>query len=127
MSCKGRICCRAVFSQSVTLAGGTVIINIPQRSFNNGERICLFVTQSIPATAPINAPVVVTIGESATQYNLVKCNCEQVTACGIRSRRRYPLRVVGTTFRVLGNLCCAPSTTVQSIPVEEVTTEGGAT
>ena len=131
MKCKGRICSRAVFSQSVSVVGTNLVINIPQRSFNNCERICLFIIQSIPAAATINMPVVVTIGSSATQYPLTKCNCAQVTACGIRTRHRYPVKIVTNTtsavFRVLDNLCCSPQNAVASIPVATTTTtsDGG--
>ena len=120
MNCRGKICNRAVFSSSVTVSGGTVIINIPQRSFNNGEHLCLFVVQNVPTTAPIGAPVVITIGADTTLYPVVKCNCEQVTACGIRSRTRYPMRVVttatGANFKILKNLCCSPQNVLASIP-----------
>ena len=129
MSCKGKLCCKAVFSASVTFADGTVIINVPQRSFNNGEKICLFVTQNIPATATIGSPVVLTIGTSAVQYPLTRCNCASVTACGIRSRSRYPLQLVttanGGSFRVLKNLCCAPQETLASVPTPTVPAQGG--
>lgn len=129
MRCKGKICNKAVFSQSVTLVGGTVIINIPQRSFNNCERICLFVVQNVPVAAPINAPVVITIGSSTTQYNLVKCDCSQVTACAIRSRHRYPIKIATTAtsavFKIVDGLCCSPSNVLQSIPVTTAAEQEG--
>lgn len=129
MRCKGKICNKAVFSQSVTLAGGTIIINIPQKSFNNCERICLFVVQNVPVTAPINAPVVITIGSSTTQYNLVKCDCSQVTACTIRSRHRYPVKIVTTAtsavFKIMDGLCCSPSNVLQSIPAATADAQEG--
>lgn len=132
MKCIGKICNNAVFSSSVTLAGGTVIINIPQQTFKNGQRLCLFVTQTIPQAAPQNAPVVITIGTSTTQYPLVNNCCAQVNPCGIRSRRIYPLQVVttasGANFKILRRTCCSPQNVLPSIPAPTVaTTEGGET
>lgn len=114
-----KLCPRLVISQSVTFAAGTLIINIPAGSYNNGEQYCIVVAQSIPDTATIGAPVVVTIGTGTVQYPLNKCNCAQATVCNIRSRTRYLVRVsttsTGGSFRLLGRTCCAPSNTLSSI------------
>lgn len=125
MKCQGRICNRAVFSQAVTMVGTTLVINIPARSFNNNERICLFVIQNIPTTVTIGTPVAITIGTSTVQYPLTKSNCAQVTACGLRTRHRYPIRISTTAtsavFRVLEGLSCAPQNVLASIPVAATT------
>ena len=114
-----KLCNRLVISQSVTFSGGTLIINIPSGSYNDGEKYCIVVAQSIPSTATIGAPVVVTIGTGTTLYPLNKCNCAQATACNIRSRTRYALCVsttqTGGSFRMLGNVCCAPSSNLSAI------------
>ena len=114
-----KLCNRLVISQSVTFSGGTLIISIPAGSYNDGEKYCIVVAQSIPATATIGAPVVVTIGTGTTLYPLNKCNCAQATACNIRSRTRYAVCVsttpTGGSFRMLGNVCCAPSSNLRSI------------
>ena len=114
-----KLCSRLVISQSVTFSGGTLIINIPAGSYNDGERYCIVVAQSIPSTATIGAPVVVTIGTGTTLYPLNKCNCAQATACNIRSRTRYAVCVsttpTGGSFRMLGNVCCAPSSNLSAI------------
>ena len=114
-----KLCNRLVISQSVTFSGGTLIINIPSGSYNDGEKYCIVVAQSIPSTATIGAPVVVTIGTGTTLYPLNKCNCAQATACNIRSRTRYAVCVSTTTtggsFRMLGNVCCAPSSNLSAI------------
>lgn len=114
-----KLCNRLVISQSVTFSGGTLIINIPAGSYNDGEKYCIVIAQSIPSTATIGAPVVVTIGTGTTLYPLNKCNCAQATACNIRSRTRYAVCVSTTTtggsFRMLGNVCCAPSSNLRSI------------
>ena len=114
-----KLCNRLVISQSVTFSGGTLIINIPSGSYNDGEKYCIVVAQSIPSTATIGAPVVVTIGTGTTLYPLNKCNCAQATACNIRSRTRYAVCVsttpTGGSFRMLGNVCCAPSSNLSAI------------
>lgn len=114
-----KLCNRLVISQSVTFSGGTLIINIPAGSYNDGEKYCIVVAQSIPSAATIGAPVVVTIGTGTTLYPLNKCNCAQATACNIRSRTRYAVCVsttpTGGSFRMLGNVCCAPSSNLRAI------------
>ena len=114
-----KLCNRLVISQSVTFSGGTLIINIPSGSYNDGEKYCIVVAQSIPSAATIGAPVVVTIGTGTTLYPLNKCNCAQATACNIRSRTRYAVCVsttpTGGSFRMLGNVCCAPSSNFRAI------------
>lgn len=120
-----KICKNIVISDSVSVVavGGvnTLVINVPSQSFSDGQRVCLIVAQTIPATATINMPVAVSIGgDTTTVYPIVKCNCAQVTACAIRTRTRYPLKVSTTAtsavFKVLKCLPCAPSNTLSSIP-----------
>ena len=131
MACKTvcRLCDRLVISQAVTFAGGTLIINLPAGNYRNGQKYCIVVAQSIPDAATINAPVVVTIGTGTGQYPLTKCNCTQVTACGIRTRTKYSAVVVttatGGTFRLLGRPACAPSNALESINGTAPATEAG--
>lgn len=121
MSCKPvcKLCKRFVISQAVTFADGTLTINLPAGDYTNGEKYCIVVAQSIPSTTTISAPVVITIGSGTVQYPLTKCNCVQVTACGIRTRTRYSTVVsttaTGGTFRMLGQPACAPSNVLTSI------------
>lgn len=121
MSCKPvcKLCKRFVISQAVTFADGTLTINLPAGDYANGEKYCIVVAQSIPSTTTISAPVVITIGSGTVQYPLTKCNCVQVTACGIRTRTRYGTVVsttaTGGTFRMLGQPACAPSNVLTSI------------
>lgn len=121
MACKNvcTLCPRLVISQAVTFADGVLAINLPAGSYRNGEKYCIVVAQTIPAATTINAPVVVTIGTGTAQYPLTKCNCAQVTACGIRTRTRYATTVftnaTGGAFRLLGNPCCAPNNALTSI------------
>lgn len=121
MSCKPvcRLCDRLVISQEVTFDGTNLIINIPAGSYDNCCKYCIVVAQAIPAATTINAPVFITIGDGTVLYPLNKCDCAQVTACGIRTRTRYSTKVVttptGGSFRLLGRTCCAPNNDLQSI------------
>ena len=121
MSCKPicSLCRRLRISQNVTFSNGTLIINLPAGSYNDGEKICIIVAQTIPATTTINAPVVITVGEGTQQYPLTKCNCAPVTACSLRTRTRYSVCVsttaTGGTFKLIGKPCCAPNNRLTSI------------
>lgn len=114
-----KLCPRIKISQAVTFTGGNLVINLPAGAYNNCEEYCIVVAQSIPATTTINAPVFVTIGTGTQLYPLTKCDCAQATACGIRTRTRYAVRVsttpTGGSFRLLGRTCCAPNNNLQSI------------
>ena len=114
-----KVCPRLVISEAVTFAAGTLTINLPAGSYNNGEKYCIVVAQAIPAATTITAPVVVTIGDGTETYPLTGCNCAQLVACQIRTRTRYAARVVttatGGTFRLLGRASCAPSNALAAI------------
>lgn len=123
-------CSRKVYSVSATVVTvgttPTLVIDVPQQSFTNGQCGCIVVTQNIPDTATINMPVAISIGGATdTVYPVVSCNCSTVTACQLRTRRRYPftVRVSGTTgtFKILRNLSCAPSNSNGVIPAPAVT------
>lgn len=114
-----RECSRLIRSQTVTFDGTNLVINIPAGSYDNGCRYCIVVAQAIPATTTINAPVVITIGTGTVLYPLTNRCCAQVTACGIRTRTRYAVRVsttaTGGSFKMLGDPCCSPSNTLSFI------------
>lgn len=121
MSCKNicKLCPHLVIPQAVTYASGVLTVNLPAGSYNNGEKYCIVIAQSIPTTAIIGAPVVVTIGSGTVQYPLVRCNCKQLTAAALRTRTRYATVVettpTGGSFRMLGRPCCTPSNDLASI------------
>lgn len=121
MSCKPvcKLCDKLVTSQDVTFDGTNLVINIPAGSYGDGCKYCIVVAQTIPAATTINAPVVVTIGDGTVLYPLTRCDCAQVTACGIRTRTRYSTRVIttptGGSFRLMGKTCCAPNNALLSI------------
>lgn len=121
MACKTscKLCDRLIISQAVTFTGGNVVVNLPAGSYRRGCKYCIVIAQAIPATATINAPVVITIGTGTQQYPLTNRCCAQVTACGIRTRTRYSTVVstsaTGGTFRMLGKTCPCPDNSLSSI------------
>ena len=113
MACSnvGCLCNHIVLSQSVTFADGTLQINIPAGSYENGEKYCLVIAQDIPTETTIAADVAITIGDdTTTTYPLVNSNCTNVQACSIGARTRYATRVytnIGEgVFKLLGNINC---------------------
>ena len=121
MACKKacRLCGNLVISQSVTFTGGNLIVNIPAGSYANNRKICIVIAPAIPTATTINAPVYVTIGTGTVLYPIVKKNCRQVTACGLRTRTRYSTCVettpTGGLFKMLGQPCCSPNNNLTSI------------
>lgn len=137
MSCKNvcHLCDNFIISNSVTFTGGNLVIDLPAGSYANNRKVCIVVAQSIPDATTINAPVYITIGGGAVLYPLVKRNCRQVTACGLRTRTRYSTIVETTNnsglFRMLGNPCCSPDNRLTAIngdstPVTQSATVKGA-
>lgn len=116
MACKciGKLCNRFIISTAVAFTGGNLVITIPAGSYNDNEKYCIVVAQAIPDTTTINAPVVIQIGAGTELYPVTRCDCAPLTACGIKTRRRYSMRVETTAtsaiFRLLGKTCgcCQP-------------------
>lgn len=129
MSCKPvcQLCPKLILSQAITFADGNVVVNLPDGSYTNGEKYCIVLAQTIPATATINAPVVFTIGAGTATFPLTNRYCAQVTACGVRTRTKYSTVVVtsatGAAFRMIGNPCCSPSNNLAAVDAAT----GGAT
>ncbi len=121
MACKPicKLCNRIRISTAVNVVDGNVVINLPEGSYNNNERYCVVIAQSIPTTATLAANVFFTIGAGTVQYPLVTCRCKPVNVCGIRTRTRYSVVVETTatsgTFRMLGQPCCSPNNQLTSI------------
>ncbi len=126
-------CPRKVYSAGVTVetidGTDTLVIDVPLQSFRNCQRGCLVITQNLPDDATITMPVAISIGGvTTTVYDVLTCNCSQVTACMLRPRRRYPFKVSTTAtsgvFKILKNLSCAPNNDLATIPVVETTVGG---
>lgn len=118
-------CRRKVYSDSITVVTvdgiDTLVVDVPTQTFSNCQRGCIVLIQNIPDTATINMPVAISIsGVTTTVYPVTDCSCNQVTACSLRTRRRYPFQVrtnaTGGVFKILRNLSCSPSNAVNSIP-----------
>ena len=121
MACQNvcRICRHLAISTAVEFTGGNLVITLPANTYENGEKVCIVVAQTIPQETTINAPVVIQIGDGTEQYPLTTRCCAPVSACGLRTRTRYATRVVtssaGATFRMLGNPACTPNYNLPSI------------
>lgn len=121
MACKNvcKLCDRLVISTAVAFTGGNLVITLPDGDYNNNEKYCIVIAQAIPTATTINAPVYIQIGAGTVLYPLLKRNCRQVTACGVRTRTRYSTCVETTStagvFKLLGNTCCQPNNDLRSI------------
>lgn len=130
-SCK--LCENLIISQSVTVVTvngiDTLVIDLPSRNYGNKCKYCIVIAQSIPDTATINMPVAFSIGgDTTTVYPFVRYNCSQITACGVRTRTKYPT-VVSTNatsgvFKSLGGVSCCPTNNLASLPVSVATVAG---
>jgi len=114
-----KLCKRLIISTAVTFTAPNLIITIPAGSYEDGEKYCIVIAQSIPEETTITAPVFIQIGDGTELYPLDRCDCSQATACNIRTRTKYSTRVVtdatSGAFRLLGNVCCAPNNDLTAI------------
>lgn len=111
MACKNicKLCNRLIISTAVTYTAPNLVITVPAGSYLDDEKYCIVIAQNIPATAVVDAPVVIQIGDGTELYPLTTCDCRPVTARSVRTRTKYST-VVKTTpttgvFRLLGRLC----------------------
>lgn len=130
---KCQLCRNLVISTAVTVVTvdgtDTLVIDIPAGFYPDCRKICLIIAQTIPTTATISMPVAISIGgDTTTVYPIVSCDCAQITACAIRTRKKYPLRISTTptsaVFKSLGGLSCSPNNNLAVIPAPA--TDGGA-
>lgn len=97
-------CEHFVRTQSVTLNGTVLELNIPQNTYSNGEKVCICVAQAIPEVTSADT-VAITIGTATTQYPLAtKCG-NLVHADQIRSRKVYHTNVATDTAAFLVSPC----------------------
>lgn len=131
---KCQLCRNLVISTAVTVVTvngvDTLVIDIPAGFYADCRRVCLIVAQTIPTTATITMPVAISIGgDTTTVYPIVNCDCTQVTACAIRTRTKYGLRIstsaTSAVFKTLNKLTCYPQDTLAVIPVTAPATGGG--
>lgn len=126
MACKNvcSLCDNLIISDAVTYTAATnsLVIDIPAGTYFRNNKYCIVVAQVIPAETTINALVYISIGgDVATLYPLVRSNCAQVTACSIRTRKKYSTCVVTDTatgsFKLLGDVPCSPNVAIASLPI----------
>ena len=130
------LCPNFIISTAVTVitinGTDTLVIDIPAGTYKNGCKYCIVIAQTIPSTATINMPVAISVGGvTTTVYPLTNMCCAQVTACAIRTRKKYPTCVstsaAGGIFKVLGGLSCAPNNALVSLPVPTTATPASVT
>lgn len=129
MACKDvcKLCKKLIISTAVNYDAGTneLIIGVPDGVYYNNEKYCIVVAQPIPTTTSISATVVVAIGTDPTRYPLVRRNCQQATACNIRTRTKYSVCVATNTvsgvFRLLGDIGCCGTEVLDSLPIVTTT------
>lgn len=134
-NCKNvcQLCKNFITSTSVTVVTvdgtDTLVIDLPANipcGYTNCRKVCFAIIQNIPATATILMPVAISIGgDTTTVYPLLDDCCNQITACGIRTRTRYSTCVNtrnGGSFRLLGRVCCYPQNVVASLPITPAAT-----
>ena len=110
-------CEHFVRTNSVTLVGSVLVLNIPQKTYSNKEKVCICVAQAIPEVTP-EQTVAITIGTEATQYPLrTKCG-NNVHADQIRNRRVYHTNVATDTGTFVISSCelCKTAFNFQTIP-----------
>lgn len=124
------LCRNLVITQSATIVAvngvDTLVFDLPARCYLDCSKICIVIAQTLPAETTIVTPVAFSIGgDTTTVYPFVRCDCSQVTACGIRTRTRYST-IVSTSatsgvFKSLGGLSCYPTNNLESLPVTTTT------
>lgn len=100
-NCKCQNCCKLICSTSVQVTTGSqMVINIPERTFNDGEIVCLVICQSFASTTE---PVIVVDG--TTKLPLLRCDGNQVRGEQLRARRKYKLQVATTPEGLIVRSC----------------------
>ena len=126
-----RLCPRLVFSEAVTFTAPNLIIDLPAGAYNDCQKYCIVITNTIPAATVREAPVFFTIGGGAVLYPFVSCDGTQLTERNIDTRTRYSVCVdttaTGGSFRLLGKACVLPTNNnLTSIDGTAPAAEGGA-
>lgn len=89
-------CIHFVKTNSVTLVDNVLVLNIPQATYSNKEKVCICIAQSIPDITSADT-VAITIGAGTTQYVLRNRIGNNVHADQIRSRRVYHTNIATDT------------------------------
>ena len=107
-----KLCDRFIISTAVAFADGVMTVTLPAGSYADGCQYCIVIAQAIPEATTIASTVEFVIGAGTDTYPLVNRCCAPVTACAIRTRTKYPVRVettpTGGVFKMLGKATCTP-------------------
>lgn len=97
-------CTHFVKTNSVTLTDGVLILNIPQNTYSNHEKVCICIAQSIPDVTSVDT-VSITLGTDTAQYIMrTKCG-NNVHADQLRSRKVYHTFVATDTNAFVVDKC----------------------
>lgn len=97
-------CTHFVKTNSVTLTDGVLILNIPQKTYSNHEKVCICIVQSIPDVTSTDT-VAITLGTATPQYIMrTKCG-NNVHADQLRSRKVYHTFVATDTNAFVVDKC----------------------
>lgn len=117
-------CCKEILTTSVAVVADTLVLTVPQATFQNCCQYVVRIAQDIPATATNLMPVVIQIGTDTTQYPLVRKCGHNVYANQVKTRCRYVVSVAADTARFVlcnGFLRIENCGTVVSIPAPTTT------
>lgn len=121
-------CENKVVATAATLIDGVLVLTFPANvRYANGCKFCFVLGTSLPDGVPINTPVSVVIGTNPVQFPvLTRCGAQMVVQ-QLRTRWRYPFRVVTTA--TAGNIVLLRYLDDSGAPVLAAlndATEGGA-
>lgn len=85
-------CVHFVKTNSVTLTGNVLILNIPEATLTNKEKMCICIAQALPTVSSANT-VAITVGTGTSQYILKTKGGNYVYADQLRSRKVYHTNV----------------------------------
>lgn len=119
-----KLCKNLILSTAINYdaATNTVIVGLPANTFENCQKYCIVLAQTIPEAATINSQVVFSVGTNVTQYPFLNKDCVPVYVSQIRARRIYPVKVSTTinegVFKYIGNcpLPCVNRPISDSLP-----------
>lgn len=97
-------CVHFVKTVSATLVDSVLVLNLPQATYSNKEKVCICIAQALPDVTSAQT-VAITIGAGTTQYPLrTKCG-NNVHADQICSRRVYHTNVATDTTTFVVSAC----------------------
>lgn len=117
-------CCKEILTTAVAVVDDTLVLTLPQATFQNCCQYVIRIAQAIPATATNLMPVVIQIGTDTTQYPLVRKCGHNVYANQVKPRCRYAVKVAADTARFVlwdGFLRVENCGAIVSIPAPETT------